>query len=70
MIAIGVIVLVLLVLALIMKGCVDSSRKNALQDYGQAVTQIGTESASRRQERLAADEKLTQGRGPNPQPLR
>jgi hypothetical protein len=45
-VAIGVIVLFLLVIAIVMKGCVDSSRKNALADYGQAVTELGTESSS------------------------
>jgi hypothetical protein len=45
-VAIGVIVLVLLVFALLMKGCVESSKKNALQDYGQSVADIGTESTS------------------------
>ncbi|MFT4034061.1 MAG: hypothetical protein QM679_00635 [Patulibacter sp.] len=45
-VAIGVIVLVLLVFALVMKGCVESSRKNALQDFSQAVSELGTESSS------------------------
>lgn len=45
-VAIGVIVLVLLVFALLIKGCVETGRKNALQDYGQAVSELGTESSS------------------------
>jgi tetratricopeptide (TPR) repeat protein len=44
--------------------------ENAYEDNAGFERLLGTESASRRQERLAADEKLTQGRGPNPQPLR
>jgi hypothetical protein len=45
-VAIGVIVIGLIIAALLLKGCVDSSRKNALQDYGQAVGDLGTESSS------------------------
>lgn len=44
--AIGGIVLVLFVIALGLNGCVTSAKKNALTDYGQAVTDIGTESSS------------------------
>jgi len=40
------ILLFLVVFGILLKGCVDSSKKNALQDYGQAVSQIGTESTS------------------------
>ncbi len=46
LVAIGGIVLVLFVIALGLNGCVTSAKKNALTDYGQAVTDIGTESSS------------------------
>jgi hypothetical protein len=46
LVAIGAIVLGLAFAALILKGCVDGSRKNALQDYGRAVGDLGTESSS------------------------
>ncbi|MEH3053351.1 MAG: hypothetical protein PGN13_04985 [Patulibacter minatonensis] len=43
----GVIFLLfLIIVGLGLNGCVNSSRKNALQDYGQAVGEIGTESSS------------------------
>ncbi len=45
-VALGVIFLVLVIFGLILQGCVKSSRKNALTKYGQAVTELGTESTS------------------------
>ncbi len=45
-VAVGAIIVVFAILALFLNGCVTSAKKNALSDYGQAVTDIGTESTS------------------------
>ncbi|MBO9534699.1 MAG: hypothetical protein J7513_17125 [Solirubrobacteraceae bacterium] len=45
-VAIFALAMLLIVIALIVQGCVSSAQKNALQDYGTAVTELGTESSS------------------------
>ena len=39
-------IIVVLALGLILKGCVDSSRRNGLKDYNQTVNELGTQSIS------------------------
>ena len=46
LVAIGGIVLVFLFLAVIMRGCVNSSRANAVKDYNTEVNKLGTASTS------------------------
>lgn len=45
-VVIVITIIVFAILALSISSCVSSSRKNALEDYGRAVTELGTESTS------------------------
>lgn len=46
LVALFALLILLVLFALIIQGCVSSAQKNALQEYGQAVTELGTESSS------------------------
>ncbi len=46
LVAIGVFIIVVLALGLILKGCVDTSRRNGLKDFNQTVNELGTQSIS------------------------
>lgn len=50
--AIGLLVLVLLIFALVLKSCVDSSRKNGLRDYNQQVNELARSSGENVSEAL------------------
>ncbi len=46
LVAIGVFIIVVLALGLILKGCVDTQRRNGLKDYNQTVNELGGQSIS------------------------
>ncbi len=46
LVVIGVTVVLVIFMAIIVKGCVDGQRKDSLQAYNQKVNELGTESAA------------------------